>query len=117
MAEKKDEHEERKPELSETDVREAISREREREARTYGQAPVPRDTSRPERLRARPTEGQTGKALEEVIERILDLPFGAQLGVLRTVAPRIVAQLEGRDQEAFLKNLQSEIEQARSQGQ
>ncbi len=117
MAEKKDGGPERKPELSEVEVREQISREREREARQYGQAPEPRGTERPERQRAGPGPGQAGKALEEVIDRILNLPFSAQLGVLRTVAPRIVAQLEGRDQEAFLKELQGEIEQARSQGQ
>ncbi len=117
MADENDEHEDQKPEPSEADVREQISREREREARNYGQAPVPRETTRPERLRARSDTGQTGRALEDVIGRILDLPFGAQLGVLRTVAPRIVAQLDGRDMEAFLKNLQSEIEQARTQGQ
>ncbi|WNG49692.1 hypothetical protein F0U60_40415 [Archangium minus] len=51
----------------------------------------------------------TGESLTAVVERIFQLPFQAQLGVMRMIAPRILGSMDARDQESFLNDLRSEL--------
>lgn len=51
----------------------------------------------------------TSESLTAVVDRIFQLPFQAQLGVMRMIAPRILGAMDARDQESFLNDLRSEI--------
>ncbi|QRK08702.1 hypothetical protein JQX13_00480 [Archangium violaceum] len=51
----------------------------------------------------------TGESLTEVVEHIFHLPFQAQLGLMRMIAPRILGAMDARDQESFLNDLRSEL--------
>jgi hypothetical protein len=46
----------------------------------------------------------------DVVDQIFALPFHAQLGVLRTIAPQIVGCLEPEQREGFMRDLSREIE-------
>lgn len=48
----------------------------------------------------------------DVIDRIFDMPQDAQLGILRTIAPKILASLPQMDLEGYLRDLQDEIDRA-----
>ena len=50
-----------------------------------------------------------GEAVMELIERMTQLPFHAQLSVMRMMAPRILGVMDGRDREIFLKDLRREL--------
>jgi hypothetical protein len=52
----------------------------------------------------------TGESVTEIVERIFQLPFQAQLGVMRMIAPRILGAMDARDQEGFLNNLRMELD-------
>jgi hypothetical protein len=80
-----------------------------------GQAVTPPEQEAAPEVRKEKGPRGTGAAssLEGVVDKILELPFGAQLGLLRSVAPRIIAMLDGRDRETFLRQLHNEIELAR----
>jgi hypothetical protein len=43
---------------------------------------------------------------------VLGMPMDAQLGVLRTLAPKILARLDVREQEGFLRDLAGELARA-----
>lgn len=49
---------------------------------------------------------------EELIDRIFELPPESQLGIVRTVAPRVIAGLESGERAGFLRDLASEVEEA-----
>ncbi len=55
--------------------------------------------------------GQTGvgEAVMELIERMTQLPFHAQLSVMRMMAPRILGVMDARDRELFLNDLRREL--------
>jgi hypothetical protein len=80
-------------------------------------APPEQEAAPEERNEERKEKGARGpsaaSSLESVVDKILELPFGAQLGLLRSVAPRVIAMLDGRDRETFLRQLHNEIELAR----
>lgn len=44
-----------------------------------------------------------------LVEQMLELPIDAQLGILRTIAPRILAQLDDGEREGFLRDLNIEV--------
>lgn len=48
----------------------------------------------------------------DIVNDLLQLPFEAQLGVLRTIAPKIIHQLDKNTREGFLRDLNEEIERA-----
>jgi len=50
-----------------------------------------------------------GEAVMELIERMTQLPFHAQLGVMRMMAPRILGVMDARDRELFLNDLRREL--------
>jgi hypothetical protein len=50
-----------------------------------------------------------GESVTELVERIFQLPFHAQLGVMRMIAPRILGALDARDRENFMSTLRSEL--------
>jgi hypothetical protein len=53
---------------------------------------------------------EPSQAVTEVVDRILELPFDAQLGVLRTIAPQLIGRLGDLEREGFLRDLNLEIE-------
>jgi len=98
----------------ENEVREEIARERERQAHQQGRKPPGRG-EKPEGSeppRAAGSGGGKDADVEAVVERLLELPYSAQLSVLRSAAPQIIAHLDGNDQDAFLRNLESEVHKA-----
>ena len=50
-----------------------------------------------------------GEAVMELIERMTQLPFHAQLSVMRMMAPRILGLMDARDREIFLNDLRREL--------
>lgn len=58
-----------------------------------------------------PTTGGKAPYLEtaELADHILTLPRDAQLGILRTVAPRVLGHLDPAEREGFLRDLEAEI--------
>jgi hypothetical protein len=50
------------------------------------------------------------ESVTEVVNHIFELPFDAQLGVLRTIAPQIIGCLQGEQREGFMRDLEEEIE-------
>ena len=55
-------------------------------------------------------KGKPTESVKQVVDHIFELPFEAQLGVLRTIAPRIIVCLQGEEREGFLRDLNDEIE-------
>ncbi|HZH17259.1 MAG TPA: hypothetical protein VE057_23090 [Archangium sp.] len=51
----------------------------------------------------------TGDTVTALIEQIFQLPFQAQLGVMRMIAPRILGAMDARDQESFMTHLRMEL--------
>jgi hypothetical protein len=49
------------------------------------------------------------ESVTEVVELIFQLPFHAQLGVMRMIAPRILGAMDARDRENFMSTLRSEL--------
>lgn len=50
--------------------------------------------------------------MEDAVDVILALPWPAQLSVLRTLAPLVLARIDELDQEAFLEELRKELDRA-----
>jgi hypothetical protein len=50
-----------------------------------------------------------GESVTELVEMIFQLPFHAQLGVMRMIAPRILGAMDARDRENFMSTLRSEM--------
>ncbi|MEW5855204.1 MAG: hypothetical protein AB2A00_40885 [Myxococcota bacterium] len=46
---------------------------------------------------------------DELVDRIFALPFEAQLGLLRTLAPRIIACLDDEQRHGFRRDLEKDI--------
>jgi hypothetical protein len=65
-------------------------------------------------------EGRTGMPMQgertvsesvmELIEQVFQLPFHAQLSMIRMMAPRVMGVMDARDQEIFLSDLRRELE-------
>lgn len=55
----------------------------------------------------RPTE-----PAPDVVDHVLELPFDAQLGVLRTIAPRILSRLSADERSGYERDLREEIARA-----
>ncbi|MFY0565113.1 hypothetical protein ACN28E_14830 [Archangium lansingense] len=52
----------------------------------------------------------TGDKVTALVEQLFQLPFQAQLGVMRMIAPRILGAMDARDQEAFINDLRMEVD-------
>jgi hypothetical protein len=52
------------------------------------------------------------EALQELVDRIFEMPLEAQLGIVRTVVPKVLSRLEGEQKEGFLRDFRKEIERA-----
>lgn len=50
------------------------------------------------------------ETVKDVVDHVFELPFDAQLGILRTIAPRIIARLGDEQRDGFLRDLNLEIE-------
>lgn len=67
---------------------------------------------RPRRVEA-PEVGEERRGLiADIVTDLLKLPFDAQLGILRTIAPKIIHRLEANSREGFLRDLSEEIDRA-----
>ena len=53
---------------------------------------------------------RTGDTVTALVEQIFQLPFQAQLGVMRILAPRILGAMDARDQESFINGLRMELD-------
>lgn len=51
-----------------------------------------------------------GDSVTGMIDQVFQLPFHAQLGMLRMIAPRILAGMDARDRESFISSLRADIE-------
>jgi hypothetical protein len=69
---------------------------------------VKRHASTPDTTMGMP-QRSTGESVTELVETILQLPFHAQLGVMRMIAPRILGSMDARDRENFMSVLRSEM--------
>lgn len=56
--------------------------------------------------------GRPIESAQDVVNDIFAMPVDAQLGILRTVVPKILARLKGPQLEGFLRDLQDEIDKA-----
>jgi hypothetical protein len=65
----------------------------------------------------RQATGAVGKGIESALDALLRLPTAAQLGVLRTVVPKIVLQLDATARQSFLRTLDEEIARGGRGGQ
>lgn len=54
--------------------------------------------------------GATSEEIDALIRGVFAQPRGAQLGILRTVAPRILSGCSDDERQSFLRDLQAEIE-------
>jgi hypothetical protein len=52
------------------------------------------------------------ESVSDIVNHTFELPFRAQLGILRTIAPRILAAMDANDRAGFLVDLNREIERA-----
>lgn len=52
------------------------------------------------------------ESADKVLDDIYRLPFDAQLGVVRTVVPKLIARLQGEQREGFIRDLNEEIKKA-----
>jgi hypothetical protein len=50
-----------------------------------------------------------GEAVMELMERVFQLPFHAQLSMMRMMAPRILGVMDARDRENVLNELREEL--------
>jgi uncharacterized protein (DUF2267 family) len=75
--------------------------------------PIPEDVSRERGARPErdvPQHEREPEHAQELVDRVLALPFHTQLGLLRTIVPRILGRLEGEACGGFLRDLNDEIE-------
>jgi hypothetical protein len=52
----------------------------------------------------------TGDSVTGMLDQLFQLPFHAQLGMLRMIAPRILGAMDARDRESFMNALRAEID-------
>lgn len=51
-----------------------------------------------------------GESMTRIIDQLFQLPFQAQLSVMRMMASRVLGAMDARDQEKFLKELRMELD-------
>ncbi|MFN7133776.1 MAG: hypothetical protein ACK4N5_16990, partial [Myxococcales bacterium] len=59
----------------------------------------------------------TLEAMSQVVDQLLALPTDAQLGVIRTCVPQIVASLDAHSREGFMRDFMHEIERTIAGGE
>jgi hypothetical protein len=52
----------------------------------------------------------TGESMTRILDQLFQLPFHAQLSVMRMMASRVLGAMDARDQEQFLKELRTELD-------
>lgn len=62
-----------------------------------------------------PQQGMS-ESMTRVIDQLFQLPFQAQLSVMRMMASRVLGAMDARDQEKFLVELRSELDTMAGQG-
>ncbi|HYO74728.1 MAG TPA: hypothetical protein VEU33_52525 [Archangium sp.] len=51
-----------------------------------------------------------GDSVTKIIDQVFELPFHAQLSVMRMIASRVLGTMDARDRESFLNGLRMEME-------
>lgn len=59
----------------------------------------------------------TMEDMRRIVDHLLALPTDAQLGVIRTCVPQIIASLDAHSRDGFLRDLNREIENAIAGGE
>jgi hypothetical protein len=72
-------------------------------------------SGQPETMKRHTSGGETwtpgtGDTVTALVEQIFQLPFQAQLGVMRMIASKILGAMDARDQEMFMKGLRMELD-------
>lgn len=72
-------------------------------------------TGQPETMKRHSSGGETwtpatGDTVTALVEQIFQLPFQAQLGVMRMISTRILGAMDARDQEMFMRGLRMELD-------
>ena len=75
-----------------------------------------RQYTAPDREREPPARGDTRHAIEDVVDRALDLSSDQQFRLLRMVLPRIASEMDPHQRDSFLRDLLYEVERARTGG-
>jgi hypothetical protein len=52
----------------------------------------------------------TGDSVTTIIDQVFELPFHAQLSVMRMIASRVLGAMDARDRESVLNGLRMEME-------
>ncbi|MBI3184190.1 MAG: DUF2267 domain-containing protein [Myxococcales bacterium] len=82
----------------------------------FPQEVLQRAAAEPKRARARPqmepSAAQRRGLVTDIVNDLLELPFDAQLGVLRTIAPKVIHKLDPQSREGFMRDLNDEIARA-----
>lgn len=102
---------------SEQDARDASDRELGLGLQTIDEA---QESERIGQLGSEPPGHRYSPTMQEmrrVIDHLLALPTDAQLGVLRTCAPQIIASLDAHSRDGFMRDLNEEIERAIAGGE
>jgi hypothetical protein len=58
-----------------------------------------------------------GESVTRIMDMIFQLPFHAQLSVMRMMAPRVLGAMDARDLDNFLRDLRSEISTSMEPGE
>jgi hypothetical protein len=58
-----------------------------------------------------------GESVTRIMDMILQLPFHAQLSVMRMMAPRVLGAMDARDLDNFLRDLRSELSTSMEPGE
>ncbi|KFA92688.1 hypothetical protein [Archangium violaceum] len=58
------------------------------------------------------SQTSAGESVTKIIDQVFELPFHAQLSVMRMLASRVLGAMDARDREGFLNGLRMEMEHA-----
>lgn len=63
-----------------------------------------------------PPEQGMSESMNRIMDQLLQLPFQAQLSMMRVMASRVLGAMDARDQEKFLAELRTELDTLAGQG-
>ncbi|MFE8596208.1 hypothetical protein [Archangium violaceum] len=55
------------------------------------------------------SQASAGESVTKIIDQVFELPFHAQLSVMRMIASRVLGAMDARDREGFLNGLRMEM--------
>ena len=75
-----------------------------------GVADTPKRHTTPSDMTLSAPPMSAGDSVTGMLDQIFQLPFHAQLGMLRMIAPRILGAMDARDRESFMNALRADID-------